>query len=66
MKYQISASYRGQPWKQTWAVYHPGMSPDTVYVAAPNPVAAVVAAADAWRTRWTAVEFHSHAVVRPL
>lgn len=60
----IDAVFSGYTGKRRWMVIHERMTPNTVYVAAPNESAAIVAAADAWHTKWTAIDFYAYLLFR--
>lgn len=59
---KCDAVYPDYTGRKTFHVSHPSFRND-VRVRAPNKQAAVVAAAMAWNTRWTAYEFYAYCKV---
>lgn len=54
--------YRG---KKTWSVKHPDHT-RAVRVCAPDKDSALVAAAEYWRERWTALDFYTRCTVKEV
>lgn len=49
-----------------WMVINDSMTPQTVFVYAPDEAAAIVAAAAEWRVRWQSVDFRVRCIVKRL
>lgn len=56
--------YPGYCGKRSWSVRHPAHR-SSVRVIAPTEEAAIVAAAEYWGERWTAVDFYDSCEVSP-
>lgn len=63
VRHTVDAVFPEYKGARCFMVIHPDMKPCTVHVLAPNESAAVVAAADAWHTRWESVDFYARCVV---
>ena len=59
------ATYAGYTGKKQWKVTHPNYK-DSATVTAPDSTSAVVAAAQARGTDWTAYSFYAYAVATPI
>ena len=60
----LKATYEGYTGKKHWKVTHPDYK-ESVTACAPDSQAAIVAAAKALNTEWTAYRFYAFAEVSP-